>query len=136
MYGISWDRGRSMKNFRFDTICSITEEPQELQRYNCCACVFIGRSTVISQHQLPPLPHHKRSVLLIVINRLWNDIYCTFYSGGVCVWIEQDFSNLPVWNNCEHIAIRNPNNAFWRYSGVEETNKIKCIALCLQTQIP
>ncbi len=24
-----------MKNFRFDTICNITQEPQELQRLNC-----------------------------------------------------------------------------------------------------
>ena len=28
----SWDRGRFMKNFRFDTIHNITQEPQELYR--------------------------------------------------------------------------------------------------------
>ncbi len=33
-----------MKNFRFNTICNITQEPQELQRYNR-ACRFIGKST-------------------------------------------------------------------------------------------
>ncbi len=31
MYGNSRDRGRFMKSFRFDTICNITQEPQELQ---------------------------------------------------------------------------------------------------------
>ncbi len=30
MYGGSRDRGRFMKNFRFDTIWNITQEPQEL----------------------------------------------------------------------------------------------------------
>ncbi len=30
-----------MKNFRFNTICNITQEPQELERYNR-ACRFIG----------------------------------------------------------------------------------------------
>ncbi len=32
---------RFMKNFRFNTICNITQEPQELQRYNR-ACRFIA----------------------------------------------------------------------------------------------
>ena len=36
MYGGSWDKGRFMKDFRFDTICNITREPQEVQRYNKC----------------------------------------------------------------------------------------------------
>ncbi len=40
-----------MKNFRFNTICNITQEPQELQRYNR-ACRFIGKSAVIKCHQL------------------------------------------------------------------------------------
>ncbi len=40
-----------MKNFRFNTICNITQEPQELQRYNR-ACRFIGKSAVIECHQL------------------------------------------------------------------------------------
>ncbi len=40
-----------MKNFRFNTICNITQEPQELQRYNL-ACRFIGKSAVIKCHQL------------------------------------------------------------------------------------
>ncbi len=40
-----------MKNFRFNTICNITQEPQELQRYNP-ACRFIGKSAVIKCHQL------------------------------------------------------------------------------------
>ncbi len=35
-----------MKNFLFNTICNITQEPQELQRYNR-ACRFIDKSTVI-----------------------------------------------------------------------------------------
>ncbi len=43
--------GRFMKNFRFNTICNITQEPQELQRYNH-ACRFIGKSAVIKCHQL------------------------------------------------------------------------------------
>ncbi len=43
--------GRFMKNFRFNTICNITQEPQELQRHNC-ACRFIGKSAVIKCHQL------------------------------------------------------------------------------------
>ncbi len=40
-----------MKNFRFNTICNITQEPQELQRYNR-VCRFIGKSAVIKCHQL------------------------------------------------------------------------------------
>ncbi len=32
MYVSSWDRGRFMKNFRFNTICNITQELQELYR--------------------------------------------------------------------------------------------------------
>ncbi len=32
MYDGSWDRGRFMKNFRFNTIYNITQEPQELLR--------------------------------------------------------------------------------------------------------
>ncbi len=40
-----------MKNFCFNTICSITQEPQELQRYNR-ACRFISKSAVIKCHQL------------------------------------------------------------------------------------
>ncbi len=43
--------GRVMKNFRFNTICNITLEPQELQIYNR-ACRFIGKSAVIKCHQL------------------------------------------------------------------------------------
>ncbi len=39
-----------MKNFRFNTICNITQEPQELQRYNR-ACKFIGKSAVIRCYQ-------------------------------------------------------------------------------------
>ncbi len=38
-----------MKNFRFNTICNITQE--ELQRYNR-ACRFIGKSAVMKCHQL------------------------------------------------------------------------------------
>ena len=40
-----------MKNFRFNTICNITQEPQELQRYNR-ACRFIGKSPVTKCYQL------------------------------------------------------------------------------------
>ncbi len=40
-----------MKNFSFNTICNITQEPQELQRYNR-ACMFIGKSVVMKCHQL------------------------------------------------------------------------------------
>ncbi len=40
-----------MKNFRFNTICNITQEPQELQRYNR-ACGFIGESAVIKCDQV------------------------------------------------------------------------------------
>ena len=32
--------------FDFDTICNITKEPQELQRFNC-TCGFIDKSAVI-----------------------------------------------------------------------------------------
>ncbi len=42
-----------MKNFRFDTICNIIQEPQELQRFNC-AFRFISKSAVIKYHQLLP----------------------------------------------------------------------------------
>ncbi len=38
-----------MKNFRFNIICNITQEPQELQSYNH-ACRFIGKSAVIKCH--------------------------------------------------------------------------------------
>ncbi len=40
-----------MKNFRFDNICNITQEPKELRRYNC-VCWFIGKSGVIKYRQL------------------------------------------------------------------------------------
>ncbi len=40
-----------MKNFRFNTICNITKDPQELRRYNR-ACRFIGESAVIKCHQM------------------------------------------------------------------------------------
>ncbi len=40
-----------MKTFRFNTICNITQEPQELQRYNR-AHRFIGKSAVIKCHQV------------------------------------------------------------------------------------
>ncbi len=41
-----------MKNFRFNTICNINQEPQEQQRYNR-TCRFIGKSAVTKCHQLP-----------------------------------------------------------------------------------
>ncbi len=40
-----------MKNFRFNTICNITQEPQELQRYNR-AFRFIRKSDVKKSHQV------------------------------------------------------------------------------------
>ncbi len=40
-----------MKNFRFNTICNITKETHEQQRYNI-ACSFIGKSAVIKCHQV------------------------------------------------------------------------------------
>ncbi len=40
-----------MKNFRFDTICNINQEPHAIQRFNC-ACWFIGKSAVIKYPQL------------------------------------------------------------------------------------
>ncbi len=46
-----WDRRCFMKNFRLNTICNITQEPQELRRYNR-ACRFSGKSAVIKCHQL------------------------------------------------------------------------------------
>ena len=42
---------RFMKNFRFDTICNITQKAQKLQRFNC-VCGFIGKSALIKCHQL------------------------------------------------------------------------------------
>ncbi len=33
-------RGRFMKNFRFDTICNITQEPQKLQEVLLCLWVY------------------------------------------------------------------------------------------------
>ncbi len=39
-----------MKNFRFDTICNVTRDLQEVQRFNC-GCGLIGKSAVI-KHQL------------------------------------------------------------------------------------
>ena len=42
--------GRFM-NFRFDSICNITREPQQLQRFNC-ACGFISKSFFVIKHQL------------------------------------------------------------------------------------
>ena len=50
MYGGSCDRGRFMKNFRFDTICNITQEPQDLQTFGC-VCGSIVHA-VIKFHQL------------------------------------------------------------------------------------
>ncbi len=44
-------RGCFMKNFHFNTICNITQEPRELQTY-ICACGFIGKSAVIKYNLL------------------------------------------------------------------------------------
>ncbi len=44
----SWDKGRFMKNFRFNTFCNITYEPQELFK---CACRFIGKFAAIQYRQ-------------------------------------------------------------------------------------
>ena len=41
MYGSSWYRGHFMKNFLFDIICNITQEPQD-----SCTCGFIGKRAV------------------------------------------------------------------------------------------
>ncbi len=49
MYGSSWDRGRFMKDFRFDTICNSTQEPQDLQKFNC-ACEFIKYHQLLSKN--------------------------------------------------------------------------------------
>ncbi len=46
MHGTSLDRGLFIKNFRFDTICNINEESQEIERFTC-ASGFIGKSAVI-----------------------------------------------------------------------------------------
>ncbi len=51
MYGSWWDRDPIMKNFRFNTICNITQKPKELQRYNR-ACRFIGKCAVIKYQLL------------------------------------------------------------------------------------
>ena len=40
-----------MKNFCFETICNITQEPQDLQTFNC-AHGFISKFAVIKYHQL------------------------------------------------------------------------------------
>ena len=40
-----------MKNFRFNAICNITQELQELQKYNR-ACRFTGKSAVVQYHEL------------------------------------------------------------------------------------
>ncbi len=40
-----------MKDFRFNTICNVTQEPQEIQRSNR-ACRFIGKSAVMKCNQL------------------------------------------------------------------------------------
>ena len=40
-----------MKNFRFDTSFNITQEAQELNRFNN-ASGFIGKSAVIKYHEL------------------------------------------------------------------------------------
>ncbi len=40
-----WHRSRFMKNFRFDTIFNITQEPQEQLKFSF-ACGFIGKSAV------------------------------------------------------------------------------------------
>ena len=44
-------KGFFMTNFRFDTICNISQIPKDLQRFKC-ACEFIGKSAVIKYHQL------------------------------------------------------------------------------------
>ena len=46
----SGDKGRLRETFIL-TLFAITQEPQELQRYNC-AYGFIHKSTVIKYHQL------------------------------------------------------------------------------------
>ncbi len=50
-----------MKNFCFDTICNITQEPLELERFNCTffSAVF-GKSAVI-----------KYNVSSIAVKRYW-----------------------------------------------------------------
>ena len=40
-----------IQNFRFYTICNITQDPQELRRYNCIS-EFFSKSDEIKYHQL------------------------------------------------------------------------------------
>ncbi len=43
MLGSSWESGHFMKNFRSNSICNITQDSQELQRFNNYACAgFMG----------------------------------------------------------------------------------------------
>ncbi len=44
----SCDRGRVMRNFRFDTICNITHDPQKPQRL----CLWTHHRQVSCDHQL------------------------------------------------------------------------------------
>ena len=44
---VLWYRDCFMKNFRFDTLCNITQEPQELQILNN-AFGFIGKPVMIN----------------------------------------------------------------------------------------
>ncbi len=51
MHSSSCDMGCFMKNFCFNAIYNITQEPKKVQRFNC-AYEFIGKSAVIKYHQL------------------------------------------------------------------------------------
>ena len=52
MYGCSWDVLGRFINFRFNTICNITQEPQELSDTTVHVYRFVGKSAVIKYRQL------------------------------------------------------------------------------------
>ncbi len=47
MYGTCSDRDGFMKYFRFETICNIAQDPQNLLRFNCACWIIDNQSAVI-----------------------------------------------------------------------------------------
>ncbi len=98
MHCISSDRGRFMKNFRFDTICNKiykdTIVPVGLsivksavtKNMNCCPNlkVLTGNDVSTSQQQLPPLPLLKGIILKNNINSVMCSVLCRLPGEPAC----------------------------------------------------
>ncbi len=92
-----------MKNFRFNTICNITQKPPELQRFNC-TCGFLSKSTATKLHQLLskviPESYKWNSFLLHLSWIIWFAI-TNIHLSSICATYPNPFSDKqnsnPAW---------------------------------------